>query len=504
MQNANEIRRAADAGASARGVRATAERVKGMAETSTGFAMRSRMIGALLLAATAMSGCGADRLTVPNYNNPTDDNVASDPGALQLTANGLLVGARSDMGGWISGTGRLGREAYSYTPTEGRNTTTYLMGPQDPTRGAGNSFWSSYYSDLRNIFDFNNAVTRSSRLSDIQKEAALGYSETLAGLALNFIVTAHGSFGGPVEILENPRELAPWVSRDSIYNTALARLEAGRTHLLAGGSAFPFRLNAGFSGFNTPAGFLKVNRAIAARVNAYRASYGVAGCGERYSATCYQLVLDNIAESFLNPSDLSSGPKYIYSTAAGDAQNPLSNASSSAWVAHPSILPDAQLQAGGAPDQRYIDKVTTMDRPVGPGGAVPGIETDQDFIIFSGPEDPIPMINSEELLLLRAEARWFTGDKAGAIADLDIVRTTSGNLPPSTLTTGSSDDEFITALLYERRYSLLIMGHRWVDVRRFGKLETLPLDVPEHVRFDDLIIPQSECLIRNNEPPSCS
>ena len=103
-----------------------------------------------------------------------------------------------------------------------------------------------------------------------------------------------------------------------------------------------------------------------------------------------------------------------------------------------------------------------------------------------------------------AEARWFTGDKAGAIADLNIIRTGEGKLPPSTLTAASSNSDFLTALLYERRYSLLIEGHRWVDVRRFGKLNTLPLDDPIHVRFDDLIIPQSECLIRDNTPPSCA
>src|SRR5690606_9924274 len=192
-------------------MRTAEDRTHNVTATSTGFAMRSRLFGALVIASVAVAGCSADRLTVPNYNSPPGEDVAADPGALQLTANGLLAGARSNMGSWISGTGRLGREAYSYTPTEGRNTTTYLMGPQDPTRGAGNSFWTAYYSDLRNIFDFNNAVNASTRLTDPQKEAALGYSETLAGMALTFVVAAHGSFGGPVEILENPRELSPWV-----------------------------------------------------------------------------------------------------------------------------------------------------------------------------------------------------------------------------------------------------------------------------------------------------
>lgn len=465
--------------------------------------MRILKNSTIVLMGVSLAACSADRLTIPNYNSPTGESVASDPSALQLTANGLMVGARGNIGGWISVTGRLGREAYSYTPTEGRNTTTFLMGPQDPTRGAGNSAWGGYYTDLRDIFNFQNTVTASTKLSEAQKNAALGLAETLAGVDLSYIVAAHGSFGAPVEILADARALAPWATRDEVWNAALARLEAGKTQLAAGGAAFPFTLNTGFAGFTTPATYLKVNRAFAARINAYRASYGVAGCGAAFSAACYQEVLTNLGESFLNTADLNAGPKYIYSTAAGDSQNPLSNASSSAWVAHPSIKTDAQLQANGSPDQRYTDKITTLSRPVGPGGAIPGIETDQDFKVYSGPEDVIPVISSRELVLLRSEARWFTGDKAGAIADLNVVRTTEGKLPPSTLTSASSNSDFLTALLYERRYSLLIEGHRWVDVRRFGMLNTLPLDVPVHVLFDDLIIPQSECLIRNNEPPSC-
>lgn len=457
----------------------------------------------LAVVGVSLAACSADRLTIPNYNSPTGENVATDPSALQLTANGLVVGARANLGSWISVTGRLGREAYSYTPTEGRNTTTFLMGPQDPTRGAGNSAWSGYYTDLRDIFNFENSVTASTKLTEAQKNAALGFAETLAGVDLSYVVAAHGSFGAPVEILEDARALSPWVSRDSVWNAALARLEAGKTYLAAGGAAFPFKLNSGFAGFTTPANYLKVNRAFAARINAYRASYGVAGCGAAFSAACYQTVLQNLGESFINTADLNAGPDYIYSTTAGDSQNPLSNAASSAWVAHPSIKTDAQLQAGGQPDQRYINKITTLARPVGPGGAIPGIETDQDFVIFSTPEETIPIISSAELVLLRSEARWFTGDKAGAIADLNVVRTTQGKLPPSTLTAASSNSDFLKALLYERRYSLLIEGHRWVDVRRFGMLETLPLDVPVHVLFDDLIIPQAECLIRSNEPPSC-
>jgi hypothetical protein len=223
-------------------------------------------------------------------------------------------------------------------------------------------------------------------------------------------------------------------------------------------------------------------------------------------------VLQNLTEagSFVDPANLQKGPTWIYSTAAGDATNGLSDAASPFVVAHPSIKTDAPLRPDGSLDLRYQSKVVTLATAVTTGSAVPGIATDQDYKIYPTQSSSIPMIRSEELILLRAEAEWFTGAKATAIADINTIRTTSGGLAASSLTTASTDDEFITELLLQRRYSLMFEGHRWVDVRRFGKLATLPIDVPSapQVLYDDLFIPQGECLSRAGAPanllaPSC-
>lgn len=104
---------------------------------------------------------------------------------------------------------------------------------------------------------------------------------------------------------------------------------------------------------------------------------------------------------------------------------------------------------------------------------------------------------------MRAEARWFTGDKANAIADLNAVRTISGGLGTSTLTTGSSDATFIQALLYERRYSLMLEGMRWVDYRRFNLISTLPRDLPTHFIAVVEPIPLAECDARKEKPNGC-
>ncbi len=452
----------------------------------------------LMLVAGGVAACGLDRPTVPNYNNPTPAGLAGDPvGGVQLAANGLVFQLRAQIAGWISGAGIMGRESFNYTPTEGRSTTCWLQ-KMDYACGGGSAFWNGFYTESRNVYTFLNTVEATAGLSAAQKDGARGFAKTFEAYSLGF-VAERGKFGGPTEVAADPRTLTPFVSRDSMYNYVIGRLDQAKTHLAAAGSAFAFTLNSGFTGFNTPATFLQFNRALAARYNAERASLRNPACGANGTA-CYQLVLQNLTEagSFVDAANLQNGPTWIFSTAAGDATNGLSDAASPFVVAHPSVKTDAPLRADGSLDLRYQSKVLTLATAIGTGSAVPGIATDQDYKIYPTQSSSIPMIRSEELILLRAEAEWFTGAKGAAITDINTIRTTSGGLAASSLTTASTDDQFITELLLQRRYSLMFEGHRWVDVRRLGKLTTLPIDVPSapQVLYDDLVIPQGECLAR--------
>ena len=76
----------------------------------------------------------------------------------------------------------------------------------------------------------------------------------------------------------------------------------------------------------------------------------------------------------------------------------------------------------------------------------------------------------------------------------------SGGLPASTLTPTSTDDAILNGILYEKRYSLMMEGNRWVDMRRYNKLSALPLDIASgpNKNFVPKVmpIPQAECLNR--------
>ena len=89
----------------------------------------------------------------------------------------------------------------------------------------------------------------------------------------------------------------------------------------------------------------------------------------------------------------------------------------------------------------------------------------------------------------------MTGNAASALQDINAVRTVSGGLP-ALATLGATQTEQITALLYEKWMSLLFEGHRWHDMRRFGRLSQLPLDLPNHFVARVMPIPNAECLAR--------
>jgi hypothetical protein len=465
--------------------------------------MRSKTL--MIAGAMTLTFAGCSEPTIPNYNSPTVEAAASDPSALQLLATGVLSQLRGTVTGEDLTTGILGREAFNYTPTEGRNTTHYLAAPNgvlDPTGFAVGNF-TGPYNNQRNIYNFLKVIA-DAPLTPQQKAATSGFAKTVEGLEFITIVTTRDTIGAVVEQMENPAELAPFVSLDSAYKFISAKLDDAAADLTtAGTTAFPFLLTSGFAGFNTPANLLRVNRAIAARVLVYRASIAANRPATGVTCTgCYAAALTAIAASFFDPAaaNLQAGPFHTYSTATGDATNTNFFTTTGDIMAHPSIVADAPLKANGTRDNRLLAKVdsaTPLHNPSPDLNA--GIPSTVRFRMYVDRNAPIKIITNEELYLLRAEARWFTGDKVNAIADIDFIRANAGGLAASGLTIASTDAAFVTELLLQRRYSLLFQGFRWNDLRRFNRLATLPLDRPTHTIARVFPIPQGECLIRANQ-----
>ncbi|HEY9515601.1 MAG TPA: RagB/SusD family nutrient uptake outer membrane protein [Gemmatimonadaceae bacterium] len=450
----------------------------------------SRVATVATLALVAGAACSPDRITNPN--SPTATSVASNPlQALQLAANGVLVGQRNSITSYLVATGQFGRELFNITPTESRAVTYYYENFSDPTGGAS-SGWNDRYSTLRNIATFYTTVDLVAALTSEQRAAARGFGETLEALELSYIIGTRNNLGAVVQIFPDPADLAPFVSRDSAYSYITATLDAGYADLLAAGAAaFPFTLPApagtGFSGFDDPATFAQFNRALKARIQAYRAS--MAGDDE----ATYEDALTALSESFLAPlstdrSNLTAGPAYLFGNLGTDAGNSVSAINANLY-AHPSIRDDGSVSDS---DLRYLAKVLPGQPLRTPADA--NTPTDLRLNVYESATSSIPIIDDEELVLLRAEARWFTGDPQGALDDINAVRTISGGLAARGAFVDRND--FVTELLAQRRLSLLLQGHRWIDVRRFNRLASLPLSGVNFGLTANQVIPQAECLAR--------
>src|SRR5436190_2439816 len=125
--------------------------------TKTHTSMR-KLISGVVLAVSAVSCKQAD-IDITNPNVALAGAVATDPTALQLLATGLLVDQRGTRQALITNTGTLGREMYTFTPNEGRNTTNYLLGISvggvqklDPA-GFANGSWGGQYGTARDVFN---------------------------------------------------------------------------------------------------------------------------------------------------------------------------------------------------------------------------------------------------------------------------------------------------------------------------------------------------------------
>jgi hypothetical protein len=460
--------------------------------------------GVAMVSVLFAGACGD--LDIANTNAPTVETLTGSPTAAVLAraATGIFAQSYNDRATEIQFYALYGREGYNLLNNDPRETGEQIRGPQDPT-GRNSGAWTGMYAAIRTINTYLAAIPAVSGLSDAERRASAGFAKTLKAWHMHRLAVRTGELGIPIDVdrpIADPP--APFVSFTDAMAAASALMDDALVDLNAGGTSFPFTTPSGFDGFDTPATFAQFNRALAAKILVHRATF--VNC-----TSCWAQASTAIDASFVSdgglPGSLDTGVYYTYSSAAGEPANPVSEplANNRLWV-HPSIISGAQTTAGGEPDLRLTSKVMDAGRERNVNDLISSYKP----VLFNSESDPaaadlgadIPWIHNEELLLLRAEIRWNNGDKQGAIDDINRVREHAGGLDPASLTAGSTDDAFITELLYNRVYSLMWeQGTRWIDARRYGRLQSLPIDRPGDSLFENMIIPANECSARNLPSP---
>ena len=476
--------------------------------------MRIQTLSALALAGVlaplALAACDLD---VPDLNDPSLDDLKNHPSAISIGAacTGLLIGNRGGQAaenGNVVQLGILGREAYNFDAADPRYISELLVGELNAGSPFGGAFWGGPYANIQLGKVILGALDKVTDLPDDAKAAVSGFTKTINALDLLEVVVTHDTNGAVLDVNPDPLgQLAPIVTDSKMQYAKIAGLLDDAvndlTSAAAGGDAFPFALGRGFANFDTPTTFLTFNRAVRARVAAYTRDYAMA--------------LTALGQSFIddNPAtlDVNDGVYHAYSTKPGDTPSALINPN---IFVHPSVEADAEHDAMNDPiDARLLRKTEVAGSPPGSARATAGLPKhpapDNSQLpvltfkkLYPNPEASVPLIRNEELILLEAEARWFTSDHPGAMTALNAVRQVSGKLPP--IAAPANDAGFVTALLHEREFSLLFEGgHRWIDARRLGQSDKLPIFITVDPKTGEMTpdtlnlrfpIPLSECNAR--------
>ncbi|MCA6489947.1 MAG: RagB/SusD family nutrient uptake outer membrane protein [Chitinophagaceae bacterium] len=417
-------------------------------------------------------------------NNPSEASVLNNASRSQIQF--LVTGLESRHRGYVTNISQawntFGREIWYLNASDPRFQTDWLGQagrlPDAAFFGFGATGGGSYatpYQTIKQGYVLIESAQNSSFLSTAEKNAISGFAKTIQ--AYQFIIPANWQYDNGIRTdVKDPLKPGGFRSYTAALGFIDSLLNAGLADLNNAGTVFPFTLTAGFAGYNTIDGLKRVNRAIAARVAVYRKDW--------------QGALNALSESFMNlTGPLSAGPAHTWG-APPDSFNPLfyvldANINT-IIVVHPSVLADTtpgDLRVRNKFHQRSVPVTVTTD-------ATPLVGTHQDKRWASNTA-AIPFIKNEELILIKAEAHAQLNQTTDAVAAINIIRTAAniGNYTGATTQTALIDE-----ILYQRRYSLWAepWGHRWIDARRYERLNTIPTSFDRGTIFRQFPRPQAE------------
>ena len=429
---------------------------------------------AVVAAIGLLAGCDVFELEDrPDPNGPALDDVISNPtpAAIANVAVGVESTSRNALGTYLVDVGVLGREYWRVSPSDPRFTTD-LLGAASSVLD-NNTFyitgpWGSRYATIRNANTMLLAVEANATLSEAQKSAARGFARTW--VAYQYLLNLNLTFENGVRFIEpGERTAGPLVPYEPSLDRIAALFDQADADLGAGGSGaffFPTSIPVGVP--NTVAGYRQINRALAARVDAYREDW--AG------------VQQALAGSFVDAGALTDGAYHQFSNAQSDFANPFFfplDGGGDGVLAHPSFTNDIAADDNRRSKVEARTAARTFD----------GLTSSFDVDVYKTPTSPIPIVRRAELVLLRAEAAAQLGQTGPAVAALNVIRTNAGL---AAYEGGTDQASLINEVLRQRRFELYAEGHRWIDVRRYGRLGTLPIDRPNDDVFQQFPVPESD------------
>lgn len=405
-----------------------------------------------------------------DLNNATIESLSNN--ATQSELNNLVSGTESGMRNvlnlYLDDVSIIGRETYRFSNSEPRYVLDLLGGNGSTLNGSNfyiTSPWAARYSVVKNCNILIQAATNSTLINNSQKAGYIGFAQTIKAYQLLLNLNLTYTNGIRVNVT-NPNNLGPLVSYTDGLTAINSLLDSAKTNF--SNATISFTL-AGFAGFSDAPGLTQFNRALAARVSVYQSNW--------------QTALNDLNESFFGLNvNFNTGVYHVFGTGSGDQLNPVfipQNQTGEVRLAHPSY--EAQITPG---DDR-AGKATMRATPA----SLSGLTSDWDLWVYTSSTAPVAIIRNEELILIYAEANIQLNNLPAAVTAINIIRNGHGLANYSGAVTQPA---LITEMLNQKRYSLFFEGHRWIDLRRYNLLNTLPIDRPGDQVWTEFPLPVTE------------
>jgi hypothetical protein len=415
-----------------------------------------KLITCLVVIAIGWSSCKVEPILDPN--NPSTGGITQNAqlSELQNLVVGTEAGMRIYLGTYLDDVSMIGREYYRFAASDPR-VTGDILGKGEAKLDNNTFYTTNPFNGRYRVVKNTNVLIQALQntkadISDAQRKAGIAYAKTVQAHELLMIFNLQYGNGIRVDV-SDPDKLGPFLSKEESLNAIQNLLNDANNDLKGNTADLPFNTTL----YNKKASeFSKFNRALAARVAVYRQDWALAATA--------------LSESFLDLNgSLTEGSYYLFSTGGGDLLNP---------VFFPQNTPAAEVRVT---QQSFVTDATPGDTRLAKApkrtstATQDALNSDYDFFVYTTNVAPIPIIRNEELVLLYAEVKVQQNSFPDAIVAINRIRT-AASLPP--YSGPVTKDALITEILYQRRYSLFGEGHRWIDMRRYDRLNQLPIDRP--------------------------
>ena len=460
---------------------------------------------AAMVGALALAGACKEPLSAPSE----DAVVAGSPQPVQNLVTGVIAQDRSAAGAfsYLLYPEGLARNALRPDPNEPRFVSDLIATTADPSAFIGSSGWNGYYTTIRTANQLFASPTVAA-LSAGDKNAVFGLAQTIKAVSYLRLLQLRDSLGVAIQT-EQSSAPDPLRTKAAVLTFVSALLDSGYTNLTAGGvsAKLPVTVPSGFkfSGdFSLTANLALFNRGLKGETEVYRLLDHQSPC-QACAATAITALNQATAGLGATPTatQLAFGPYNEF--------NPLAPESYARPVADPRIyLTDNFAQSIQAGDARSAKIVKASGPSVTNGGLSQPLTFKSPLTDPTNQTRPVPIRRAAFWFLLRAQAEVASGNLAGALADVNAVRSAEGGLPA--IAGFATAAEAQAAILYEYRYSFVFEGPYYlVALRQYSGLTrayvslpgmpTLKSD-PNHATDplqSALPIPQTEATARNGD-----